>query len=102
MSKFCSNCGNEIDNNAVICVKCGVSTNNVINTPNAHTPDDFKNLDNLSICILSDICDIIPNAVETNTNVIITFVIKFPTSVIINTIIGCNIVADTIFPCCYH
>ena len=25
---FCSNCGAEIDDKAVICVKCGVPTNN--------------------------------------------------------------------------
>jgi hypothetical protein len=29
---FCNNCGAEIDNKAVICVKCGVPTNNA-NTP---------------------------------------------------------------------
>ncbi len=27
---FCSNCGAEIDNNAVICVHCGVKTNAVV------------------------------------------------------------------------
>ena len=26
MSKFCSNCGNKLDDKAVICVKCGTST----------------------------------------------------------------------------
>lgn len=26
MSKFCSNCGNEVVDEAVICPKCGVST----------------------------------------------------------------------------
>ena len=26
MSKFCSNCGNKLDDKAVICVKCGIST----------------------------------------------------------------------------
>ncbi len=26
MSKFCSNCGNKLDDKAVICVKCGMST----------------------------------------------------------------------------
>jgi len=28
MSKFCSNCGKELDENAVVCVKCGVAVNN--------------------------------------------------------------------------
>ena len=30
MNKFCTNCGNELNENAVFCVKCGVSTNNVV------------------------------------------------------------------------
>ena len=25
MAKFCSNCGNQVDEKAVVCVKCGVS-----------------------------------------------------------------------------
>ena len=29
MSKFCSNCGNKLDEKAVICVKCGVATCNL-------------------------------------------------------------------------
>jgi hypothetical protein len=29
---FCSNCGNQIDDKAVICVKCGVPTNNTNQT----------------------------------------------------------------------
>ena len=32
MSKFCSNCGNQIDEKAVICVKCGVAINNIAQT----------------------------------------------------------------------
>lgn len=32
MSKFCSNCGKEIDEKAVICVGCGAATNNVVQT----------------------------------------------------------------------
>lgn len=28
MNNFCSNCGKELNENAVICVKCGASTNN--------------------------------------------------------------------------
>ncbi|MBR6689977.1 MAG: zinc-ribbon domain-containing protein [Bacilli bacterium] len=32
MSKFCTNCGNELNENAVFCVKCGVATNNVVQT----------------------------------------------------------------------
>lgn len=30
MSKFCSNCGKEINENAVICVNCGVAVNNMV------------------------------------------------------------------------
>lgn len=29
MTKFCSNCGNKLDENAVVCVKCGVATCNL-------------------------------------------------------------------------
>lgn len=29
MSKFCTNCGKELDENAVVCVKCGVAVNNL-------------------------------------------------------------------------
>ncbi len=29
MAKFCSNCGKEINENAVICVHCGVQVNNL-------------------------------------------------------------------------
>ena len=28
MAKFCSNCGNQVDEKAVVCVKCGVSLKN--------------------------------------------------------------------------
>lgn len=28
MGKFCTNCGNKIDENAIVCVKCGVPTDN--------------------------------------------------------------------------
>ncbi len=27
MAKYCSNCGNEIDENAIVCVKCGCAVN---------------------------------------------------------------------------
>lgn len=29
MGKFCTNCGKELDENAVVCVKCGVAVNNL-------------------------------------------------------------------------
>ena len=53
-------------------------------TPNIHTTLDFKNFDNLSIWILSDIFEIIPRAVAIKTSGIIIVVIKFPIKVIIN------------------
>ena len=28
MSKFCTNCGNELNENAAFCIKCGMATNN--------------------------------------------------------------------------
>ena len=28
MAKYCSNCGNKVDENAYICLKCGVVVNN--------------------------------------------------------------------------
>lgn len=30
---YCSNCGKEIDDKAVVCVHCGCATNNSINKP---------------------------------------------------------------------
>lgn len=38
MSKFCHNCGNEIDQNAIVCVKCGVSVNNIQHTTPVKQP----------------------------------------------------------------
>ena len=32
MAKFCYNCGNELDENAYICTKCGVKVNNSVDT----------------------------------------------------------------------
>ncbi|MBQ6863899.1 MAG: zinc ribbon domain-containing protein [Clostridia bacterium] len=31
---FCTNCGKEIDNNAAICIHCGVATNNTTHSVN--------------------------------------------------------------------
>ena len=39
MSKFCSNCGNELVDEAVICPKCGVSAENKIQTNNNSNND---------------------------------------------------------------
>ncbi|MEG1648216.1 MAG: zinc-ribbon domain-containing protein, partial [Bacilli bacterium] len=37
MSKFCSNCGKEVDDKAVVCVSCGASLQEekVVKDPNA-------------------------------------------------------------------
>lgn len=37
MAKYCSNCGNELDDNAYVCVKCGVKVEN-----NVYTNNDSK------------------------------------------------------------
>ena len=66
------------------------------------TIDDFKNLDSLSICTLSDKFEIIPSTVATSNIGIITKLIVFPIKMIANNIIGCRKLADTAFPCCYN
>ena len=75
-----------------------IPTNNVNTIPKIQITVELKNFANLFICILSDILETIPNAVETNTKGIIIAVIKLPINVIINRIIGCSKFADTIFP----
>lgn len=37
MAKYCSNCGNEIDENAVICVKCGCAVTKAESTAPTNT-----------------------------------------------------------------
>ncbi len=34
MAKFCTNCGNELDDRAVLCPKCGISQNQQVETNN--------------------------------------------------------------------
>lgn len=77
-------------------------TNIVETTPNIHTTLDLKNLDILSICILSDIFDTIPKAVPININGKRNVVIKLPIKVISSKSIGCIVDAVTKFPRCYH
>lgn len=43
MNKFCSNCGEKLNENAVFCVKCGVATNSVI-TPEVKPKQTGKGL----------------------------------------------------------
>lgn len=66
--------------------------------PKTHTTALFINFDNLSICTLSDMFEIIPSATDTNEIGINMLFIKFPINVIINNIIDCNILAEAIFP----
>lgn len=46
---FCHNCGKEIDNNAVICIHCGVSTGNSQNPINSNN-DNPSNLAGIASC----------------------------------------------------
>lgn len=77
-------------------------TNTVKTIPSTQTTLDLKNLDILSICILSDIFDTIPREVPINMSGNRKDVIKLPIKVIINKRIGCTVEAVTIFPCSYH
>lgn len=40
MAKFCTNCGNELDDNADVCVKCGAFVNKNNNNNNASVSAD--------------------------------------------------------------
>lgn len=66
--------------------------------PKPQTTALFINFDNLSICTLSDMFEIIPSATDINVIGINMLFMKFPINVIINNIIGCNILAEAIFP----
>ena len=77
-------------------------TNIVSTIPRIHTIELFINFDNLLICTLSDIFDTMFNATDINVTGIKIVFMKFPINVIINNIMGCNILADVIFPCCSH
>lgn len=62
---------------------------NIVNTiPSIHMTDVFINFDNLSICTLSDIFEIIFNETDINATGINIVFIKLPIKVIINNIIG--------------
>lgn len=39
MARFCTNCGNEVDENADICVKCGKQINKIQDKPQENTDD---------------------------------------------------------------
>lgn len=77
-------------------------TNTVSTIPKIHTTDVFMYFDNLLICTLSDILEIMFNATDIKLAGISTTFIKFPINVIINSIMGCSMLADTAFPSCYH
>ena len=64
---------------------------NIVNTiPNTHTTLDFRNFDNFSICIFSEIFEIIENTTIIKTIGINIFFIKFAIKFIANNIIGSN------------
>lgn len=76
---------------------------NIVNAiPKHQTTELFINFGNLSICTLSEILDIILSAIDISVAGINIVLIKFPIKVIINKIIGCNMLADAIFPSSYH
>ena len=77
-------------------------TNIVSTIPSTQITEVLMYFDNLSICTLSDILEIMLNATDisvTGINIVFT---KFPMNVIINNIIGWSIVAEAMFPCRYH
>ena len=75
----------------------------IVNTiPKHQTTELFINFDNLSTCTLSEILDIIFSATDISVAGINIVLIKFPMNVIINRIIGCNMLAEAIFPCSCH
>lgn len=77
-------------------------TNTVNAIPKIHTTELFINFANLSTCTLSDMFDIMLSDTDINiTGINIPF-IKLPMNVIKNNIIGCNKLADVIFPSCNH
>ena len=77
-------------------------TNTVITTPRTHTIPDFKNLDNLPICTLSDRFDTIPNAVAIKLIGRINNVIVFAINTTANIIRGCIKATDVILPSRRH
>ncbi|MDE6001383.1 MAG: zinc ribbon domain-containing protein [Clostridia bacterium] len=51
---FCTNCGNEINDNAVICTKCGVATQNFgINNKAAELKKESNTLSSVLFCRFS-------------------------------------------------
>ena len=56
--------------------------------PKIHTIEDFKNFDNRSICILSEMFEIMPSVMEMSNIGMRKFEIKFPMKLIINKMIG--------------
>lgn len=76
---------------------------NIVNIiPNIHVVVEFMYLDNLPICTLSDIFDIIFNDSDISANGIIIPLIIFPVMVIINNIVGCKTATDFMLPSCKH
>lgn len=73
-------------------------TNIVSIIPKTHITVLFINFDSLSICTLSDMFEIMLNAIDISVAGISMVFIKLPINVITNSIIGCNIVAETVFP----
>lgn len=56
MNNFCTNCGAEINENAVICVKCGVATgNNIIPTKKEKNPGKGMGIAGMILNILAAI-----------------------------------------------
>lgn len=52
MSKFCTNCGKELDEKAVVCVKCGVAVNN-LNKPKVKQPGKGLSIASMILGIVS-------------------------------------------------
>ena len=75
------------------------ATNTVSTMPNIHVTPDFISFDSLSICILSDILEIIVKLEIAKTTGISIFSIKFPISSTPNIIVGCSMLVVVMLPC---
>lgn len=76
--------------------------NTVTIIPRIHITLDFKNLDSLPICTLSDKLETIPIVVATIVNGSINKFITLPIITMLKIIMGCTIDTEIVLPRCTH